>query len=192
MRIYKTIISSTEPTQGDVLWAKPNNDNFALYLLDGGKWKPIEAEGGGDCSGGIKAFKLIIDEEAGNISLFYNEDSKILYTAAEFGDDVSEEVKQETLKGIEANKSFANSVLEAINNGEPVCINIVYSNGTISPYTGQNTCFCEYEYIISIEDGNVIWLATPGGDTIINIPATISDDNTKYVLTDYVISIGEK
>ena len=42
MRIYKTIISNNEPSQRDVIWAKPNESGFTFYLLDGGKWKPVK------------------------------------------------------------------------------------------------------------------------------------------------------
>lgn len=192
MRTYKTIISSTEPTQGDVLWAKPNNDNFALYLLDGGKWKPIESEGGGDCSGGIKVFKVVYDKKRGFItSLFLSEDDNVVYTAAHFGAEVSEEVKQEVLEVIEANKTFANSVLEAINNGEPVCINILCTDGSDNPYIEQRPCFVRYEYNGT---NNVTTIDLTVFSAIsIAIPATISYDNDKkYVLTDYVAYVGEK
>lgn len=42
MKNCKIIISREAPSQKDILWAKPITGGFALYLLDGGVWKPIK------------------------------------------------------------------------------------------------------------------------------------------------------
>lgn len=36
------IFSNNAPNQRNVVWAKPVDGGFALYLLDGGMWKPLK------------------------------------------------------------------------------------------------------------------------------------------------------
>lgn len=221
MKKYKIAFSNTAPEASDVLWAQPIGDGFTLRLCMRGEWKPIkladttntsfpyddELIGGSDIAemieqggnGGIKSFKVICDSRLNIMSLGYNGDNQMLYTAAQFGPEVSEEVRQQVLEGIETNKTFANFVLEAINNGEPICINRVYPHGT-NPYTGHNTVFASYSFgyvdvgANGVQNPNAIILGDPSNrnNTIIAIPAAISEDNTKYVLRDYTAYIGEK
>lgn len=159
--------------------------------------KGITNGGGGNTSnGGIKVFKLICNTDLEIVSLGYNWFNAMLYTDVQFGEDVPEDIKQELLEFIEPNKTFANSVLEAINNGEAVCINRVLSDGTTNPYTGHRTVFASYSFghvDVGAKDTpnpNAILLTDPDNEyntTIINIPATIEDN--KYVLKDYVWTV---
>lgn len=145
----------------------------------------------GNNNGGIKVLKVVYDDHDGDItSLWRSKDGNIVYTAVEFGADVTEDVKQNALKAIEANKTFANSVLEAINNEEPICINVLYTDGSANPYIEQHPVFVRYEYN-GTNDVTTIDLKSINSDVSIAIPAIVSDDNTKYVLRDYVAEIGK-
>lgn len=42
MKICKLAISNEAPSLRDAMWAKPISGGFALYLLDGGTWKPVK------------------------------------------------------------------------------------------------------------------------------------------------------
>ena len=42
MRIYKTIVSAVAPGQRDVLWAKPVEGGFTLYLQNNGMWQALK------------------------------------------------------------------------------------------------------------------------------------------------------
>jgi hypothetical protein len=42
MKILKVAVSNEAPNLKDCMWAKPFNDGFALYLLDGSIWKPLK------------------------------------------------------------------------------------------------------------------------------------------------------
>lgn len=221
MKKYKIAFSNTAPEASDVLWAQPIGDGFTLRLCMRGEWKPIKLAdtantsfpyddvliGGSDIAemieqggnGGIKSFKVICDSRLNIMSLGYNGDNQMLYTDAQFGPEVSEEVRQQVLEGIETNKAFANFVLEAINNGEPICVNMVCSDGTTNPYSGHYTIFADYSFSYvggaeDVQNPNAILLRDPSNSnsTFIAIPATLSDDNTKYVLRDYAAYIGEK
>ena len=42
MKIYKVAFSSSAPSVKDALWARPVEGGFALYMLQGGTWKPLQ------------------------------------------------------------------------------------------------------------------------------------------------------
>ena len=42
MQIKKIYFSTEAPACGDVIWAKPVEDGFALYLNSGGAWYPLK------------------------------------------------------------------------------------------------------------------------------------------------------
>ena len=45
MIVAKIAISNNAPSIKDVIWAKPEQDGFMLYMLAGGKWLPLKMSG---------------------------------------------------------------------------------------------------------------------------------------------------
>ena len=42
MKFYNVAVSKYAPNCKNCLWAKPVDNGFVMYMLDGGMWKPLQ------------------------------------------------------------------------------------------------------------------------------------------------------